>query len=169
MLTIQQKAQSVLWYHKLKSPTAVQFRNEFRQDPPHTNSIKRWFKNFMETSSILDRKRSGRPSIDEETVDAVRVAFHRSPRKSIRVASNELAIPRSPVHKVLHKRLRLHAYKLQIVQALKPDDHPRQAAFTLHIQNAAGFHKIFKPSLNAVSVRRVLSKLISKITLYCSW
>ena len=83
----------------------------------------------METGSILDRKRSGRPSIDEETVDAVRVAFHRSPRKSIRVASNELAIPRSTVHKVLHKRLRLHAYKLQIVQALKPDDRPRRAAF----------------------------------------
>ena len=120
MLTIQQKAQCVLWYNELKSPTAVQrkFRNEFGQDPPHTNSIKRWFKSFMETGSILDRKRSGRPSIDEETVDAVRVAFHCSSRKSIRVASNELAIPRSTVHKVLHKRLRLHAYKLQIVQAL---------------------------------------------------
>ena len=99
MLTIQQKAQCVLWYHKLKSPTAVQrkFRNEFGQDPPHTNSMKRWFTNFMETGSILDRRRSGRPSIDEETVDAVRVAFHRSSRKSIRVALNELAIPRSTV------------------------------------------------------------------------
>ena len=83
----------------------------------------------METCSILDRKRSGRPSFDEETVDPVRVAFHRSPRKSIRVASNELAIPRSPVFKVLHKRLRLHAYKLQIVQALKPDDHLRRPGF----------------------------------------
>ena len=101
MLTIQQKAQCVLWYHKLKSPTAIQrkLRNEFGQDSPHTNSIKRWFKNFMETGSILNRKRSGRPSIDKETVDAMRVAFHRSPRKSIRVASNELAIPRSTVEK----------------------------------------------------------------------
>jgi len=34
----------------------------------------------METGSILDGKRSGRPSIDEKTVDAVRVAFHRSLR-----------------------------------------------------------------------------------------
>ena len=119
----------------MKSPTAVQrkFRNEFGQDPPHINSIKRWFKNFMETGSILDRKRSGRPSIDEETVDTVRVAFHRSPRKSIRVVSNEFAIPRSTVHKVLHKRFRLHAYKLQIVQALKPDDHPRRAPFVKEI------------------------------------
>ena len=78
MLTIQQKAQCVLWYHKLKSPTALQckFRNEFGQDPPQINSIKRWFKNFMKISSILDYKRLDRPSIDEETVDAVCVAFH---------------------------------------------------------------------------------------------
>ena len=67
----------------------------------------------METGSILDRKRSGRPSIDEETVDAVRVAFYRSQKKkSIGVASNELAILRSTVYKVLHKRLRVHTYKL---------------------------------------------------------
>ena len=135
MLTIQQKAQCVLRYQQLKSPTAVQrkFRNEFGQNPPHTNSIKKWFKNFMETCRILDRKRSGRPSIDEETVDAVHVAFHRSPRKPIRVALNELAIPRSTVHKVLNKRLWLHGYKLQIIQALKPDDHPRRAAFAEEI------------------------------------
>ena len=63
----------------------------------------------METGSILDFKRSGRPSIDKETVDVVHVAFHH-----------------------------------------------------------AGFHKIFTPPLNAVSVRRVLFKLISKFTLYCS-
>ena len=32
-------------------------------------------------------------ALNEETVDAVCVAFHRSPRKSICVALNELAIP----------------------------------------------------------------------------
>ena len=97
MSTLQQKAQYVYWYHKSKSPTAVQrkLRYELGQDFPYINSIKRWFKNFMETGSISDRKRSGWPSIDEEAVDAVRVKFHRSPRKSIRAASNELAIPRS--------------------------------------------------------------------------
>ena len=65
----------------------------------------------METEIILDCKKTGRPSINEETVDAVRVAFYRSPRKSSHVAFDELAIPRSTVHKVLHKRLWLHDYK----------------------------------------------------------
>ena len=49
------------------------------------------------------------------------VAFHRSPSKSISVASHKLAVPRITAHKVLHKWLRLHAYKLQIFQAFKPD------------------------------------------------
>ena len=60
MLTIQQKAQCVFWYHKFKSPTAVQckFKNDFGQDPPHINSIKRWFKNFMEIEYCLDIMRA---------------------------------------------------------------------------------------------------------------
>ena len=37
----------------------------------HTLTALRDGLNFMVTGSILDRKRSGRPSIDEETVDAV--------------------------------------------------------------------------------------------------
>jgi len=58
MLIIQQKAQGLLWYHELKSPTAVQrkFRSEFGEDPPHVNSIKRWFKKIMETGRTLGAK-----------------------------------------------------------------------------------------------------------------
>ena len=102
------------WYYKLKSPTAIQrqFRNEFGQDPPHTNSIKRWFKNFMETGSILDCKRSGRPNVDEETVDAVPVTFYRRPRKSILVASNKLAIAQSTKFYINGFLSMLTSYKL---------------------------------------------------------
>jgi hypothetical protein len=63
--------------------------------------------------------------VSEETVDAVRDTFQRSPRKSTRLASHELRIPQN----ILHKRLRLCAYKVQLVQALEPDDHLRRAAF----------------------------------------
>ena len=160
---------------ELKSSTVVQrkFRNEFGQDPPRTNSIAKWFKNFMETGSILDRKRLG---IDEETVDAVRVAFHRSPRKSIRVASNELAIPRSTVQKALHKRLRLHAYKLQLFKLSSrmitlAEQLLLKKFFSALMMTMILNSVVFSDEaiFNAVSVRRVLSKLISKFTLYCSW
>jgi hypothetical protein len=46
----------------------------------------------------------------------IQEAFQRSPRKSIRRASRELRIPRSTVHDVVHKRLRLRAYKIQLVR-----------------------------------------------------
>jgi hypothetical protein len=58
----------------------------------------------------------------DETVEHVMEAFRRSPTKSIRRASLELNIPRSTVHKVPHKRLRLYAYKVQILQDLEPND-----------------------------------------------
>ncbi|KAJ4436638.1 hypothetical protein ANN_16769 [Periplaneta americana] len=55
--------------------------------------------------------------------------FQRSPCKSVRRASRELAIPKSTIHDVLHKRLRLHAYKIQLVQKLKPNDLPARYDF----------------------------------------
>jgi hypothetical protein len=67
--------------------------------------------------------------VSEDTLDAVRDASQRSPRKSARRASHELLIPQRTVVKILHKRLCLCAYKVQLVQSLEPDDHPRRAAF----------------------------------------
>ena len=64
---------------------------------------------------MFDTRRSGRPRTSEERV---RQAFQRSPMKSIRTAARQLELPRSTVHKVLHKNLRLYAYKVQMLQAL---------------------------------------------------
>ena len=67
----------MLWYHETKSPVAVQrkFRNEYRRDPPDVKRIKDWYKKFTETGSVEDRKRSGRPSVSDASVDAVRDAW----------------------------------------------------------------------------------------------
>jgi len=64
---------------------------------------------FVETRSVADLYTSGRPSMSDETVDAVREAFQRSSGKSTRRASNELRVPQSTVVKILHKRLKLYA------------------------------------------------------------
>ncbi|KFM71601.1 hypothetical protein X975_16196, partial [Stegodyphus mimosarum] len=42
-------------------------------------------------------------------------------------------MPISTVYKVIKKKLRLHAYKVQIVQVLEPDDRPRRMAFATDI------------------------------------
>ena len=81
MASMKEKAQCVLWYHETKSPVTVQrkFRNEYGQPQSDVKSIKAWYSKFVETGSVGDLNRSGRPSVSDETVDAVREAFQRSP------------------------------------------------------------------------------------------
>ena len=78
----------------------------------------------METGTVFDT-RSGRPRTSEENIERVRQAFQRSPMKSIRTAARQLELSHSTVYKVLHKNLRLYAYKVQMLQALQPNDMPR--------------------------------------------
>ena len=66
----------------------------------------------METGSVLDAVRRGRPRTSAENIESVRQAFSRSPMKPIRTAARELELPFRTVHKVLQKRLRLYAYKV---------------------------------------------------------
>ena len=63
----------------------------------------------METGTVFDARRSGRPRPSEENIERVRQAFQRSPMKSIRTAARQLNLPRATVHKVLHKNLKLFA------------------------------------------------------------
>jgi hypothetical protein len=48
---------------------------------------------------------------------------HALPRKSIRKASWEMQIPGNMLHKVVHKRLHLYAYKMEIIQDLRLTDY----------------------------------------------
>jgi hypothetical protein len=41
-------------------------------------------------------------------------------------ASLQLGIPQKTIRRNVHSRLHLHAYKVQIMHALKPDDKPRR-------------------------------------------
>ena len=50
---------------------------------------------------------------------------YRSPSKSICTAVRELELPLTTVHKVLHIRLRLYAYKVQMLPRLQPNDKPK--------------------------------------------
>ena len=77
-----------MWYHETKSLFSVQrrFRNEYGRPPPDVKSIEVWYSKFVDTGSVGDLNISDRPSVSDETVDAVREAFQRSPGKSMRRA-----------------------------------------------------------------------------------
>ena len=120
MATSQEKAQCVSWFIETKLDTQTQrnYRTKYGRDPLSRPSIRAWHKKFMETGTVLDKGRSGRPRTSEENIDRVRQAFSRSPTTSIRTAARQLDLPRSTVHKVQNKNLRLYAYKVQLLQAL---------------------------------------------------
>ena len=123
MSTPQEKAQCVSW-------SAIQaqrnFRRKYGRKPPARPTIRAGRKEFMGTGSVLQRKGAGRPQISEEEIESVQVAYTRIPRKSICGASTLLQILRSTTHKVKHKNLRLYAYKVQLLQVLKPEDKLRR-------------------------------------------
>ena len=118
------------WFIETKSDIQAQrnFRHKYGRKPPARPTIRAWHKKFMEIGSVLQRKGAGRPQISEE-IESVRVAYTRNSRKSIRGASTQLQITHSTIHKVLHKNLQFYAYKVQLLQALKPEDKPRQKEF----------------------------------------
>ena len=80
---------------------------------------------------MLHCKRAGSPSVSDIDIIRVNAAFLRSPLMSIRRDSPELQIPRSTVQKVLHIRLKMFPYKLQIVQAVLPQVKPKRMAFAV--------------------------------------
>lgn len=131
MASLQEKSKCVLWFHETHSAVTVQrnFVRNFRRPPPDVKSIKSWYAKFQVRGSVCDNERTGRPRVNQDTVDAVRHAFLQNPRKSVRKASRELQIPRSTVHKILKKELKFLAYKLQVVQKLEQNDFPLRTEF----------------------------------------
>ena len=108
----------------IETKSDVQTQRNYRRDPQKRPTIMCFnlfmAKEFMETETVFDT-RSGRPRTSEENIERVRQAFQRSSMKSIRTAARQLELPRSTVHKVLHKNLRLYAYKVQMLHSPQPE------------------------------------------------
>jgi hypothetical protein len=62
----------------------------------------------------------------EEIVERTWQSFMRSPHKLIPRHSLELGILKPTVHKVLHKKLKLHVYKIQLLHEIKVADKPKR-------------------------------------------
>jgi transposase len=101
----------VLWYAESKSVVTVQrnFRRVYQKDAP---TVRKWYQQFQETGSVVKGHSPGRPSTSQDDTEHIRVAFQRSPKSSVRHVSRQLHIPKSTVHDVVHRRLKLRAYKL---------------------------------------------------------
>ena len=76
-MTTQEKAQCVSWFIETKSDVQTQrnYRSKYGRDPPSRPSIRLWHKKFMETGTVFDTRRNGRPRTSEENIERVRQAF----------------------------------------------------------------------------------------------
>jgi hypothetical protein len=64
-------------------------------------------------------------------MDRIRNVFRRSTRKSGRAVSSQVQIPRLTVHNFQQKHLHPRAYKIQLLQALKPNDRVQLTVFSV--------------------------------------
>jgi hypothetical protein len=74
---------------------------------------------------------------------AFRQSCVRSPKKSIAHRSLELGIPKSTIQNVIHKRLRLPAYKIQLKHEIKHDDGPKHYEFVSLMLNKIDDDEMF--------------------------
>lgn len=111
----------------MKSDAQVQrnFRTHYGKEPPSRPTIWALHTPLMETGNVRHKQGASCPSVSDANVGKVQQVFARSPTTSVRTAARELGMPQSTVHKVWHKRLRHYAYKVQLLQALKPTDKPQ--------------------------------------------
>ncbi|PSN39297.1 hypothetical protein C0J52_18482, partial [Blattella germanica] len=124
-----EKAECVLWLAEFKSVKRVQrrFQTDKGRNTPARNSILHWHKQFRETGTVESQQGKAKKSrISDDDIERVRTAFARSPSKSIREAARQLQMPKSTVHDVVHKRLRL---------AIQPNDRPQYAQVTKMLGN----------------------------------
>lgn len=117
MLTMQQKAQCLIWYMESKPIVSAQplFQRTYPgQTASNNKAIIWWFNQFRETGSMQKRSRPGWLRTSEENVEHICQSCIRNPKKYIARRNLELHISKTTIQNILHKWLRLHPYKIQI-------------------------------------------------------
>jgi transposase len=107
MATVQRKVHCVLRLAKFESVTQVrrEYRRVFGEEPPHENNIRHWDRQLKETGSLLDKQRSGRRSVNDESAENIRNSFTRSLKKSVRERARESGLSKPTIHRDLKKSL----------------------------------------------------------------
>ena len=123
MLGVEERIQIVLLMAKMQSVTLV--RRHLARDGcevPSERTIRETFTRFKETGSVMDRKRSGRPSNEEDREEVLEHLLEENSNTSIRKLCNETGFSYGSVQHTLKVGLKKFPYKLQIHQGLSEED-----------------------------------------------
>ena len=101
-----------------------------RNEDPCESTVRRLVTKFETTVSVLAMKSPDENVIEtEEQPVLVQDSVIANPGKQICRCSQQLDIPSSLLHRILHKDLHMQAYKIQLMHNLKPADHGRGRRF----------------------------------------
>ena len=134
-LTPQQRLQIVqLYYENQRSVTNVfrALRPHYGQhNRPALNTIRHTINKFESEYSLVDNSRPNRPrpARSIENIAAVAESVRENRDESIRHRSQQLGLSYGTTWLILRKDLDLKAYKIQLVQELKPNDLPARHRF----------------------------------------
>ena len=81
-------------------------------------------KNVKETGILIDKPKREKQKNSEYTRTAVAESVREAPSTSIHRRSQQLNISETLLRRILYKDLGMTPYKVQLVQELKPIDHP---------------------------------------------
>lgn len=112
--------------------TVRKLRSKFgRNEAPSTQYVDQFVTRVRETGSLLDKTTRSRTRTvrTTENIAAVAQSVQEEPSTSTRHRSQELNISRTSLMRILHKDLGMTPYKVQLVQELKPHDHPQRFRF----------------------------------------
>ncbi|XP_073407316.1 uncharacterized protein [Dendrobates tinctorius] len=129
--------------------TAVQreFRRHFNihrnQAVPARNTILRWVEALRTRGTLMNKRPPGAPRTARtpENVERVRQAMLRSPSRSARKHSLELALSNRTVRRILHLDLHFHPYKSAIVQQLERGDYAARLKFAHEMEAIIEYKK----------------------------
>jgi len=98
---------------------------------PSTQFVDQFVKRIRQTGSLLDKATRSCvcPVRSTENIAVVAQSVLEQPSTSIRHRSQNLNISRTSLRRILNKDLGMKPYKVQLVQELKPHDHPMRFQF----------------------------------------
>lgn len=127
--TVAQRIEIVKIYYKNNESIRATFRalREIygQHNRPTELTIRNLIQKFESNGSVCDVKNPTRQKRKRiaENIDAVNQSVNESPEQSITRRSQELGLSYGITWNMLHKDLHFKAYKIQLTQELKPNDH----------------------------------------------
>jgi transposase len=96
---------------------------------PNKSTIQRLVELFRKTSSIGEKRRSGRPSVlSNDSLEDIRARLLQSPRESLRKLSQQTGMTYGSLQRAT-KRLKLHPYRVQVCHELKEIDKEKRMRY----------------------------------------